>query len=590
MYSYSFHFAFQVAMRFKRIKSDDIRRLLEDEEDSFPSDYNDDTDEEWEGVACEARNPLDATEDILVVVEDDALPEEAVHTISENTARQEKKDVPKQQQGRKWRVRPEPATNTEFQPSTFFVSPDVSTPLETFLSFFNEDILNRIHFETNLKSVQKNKPAAVTEDELKVFLGINIVMGYHRLPTIKSYWNTAEDLNVPVVSKAMRRERFQTILSNLHVNDNTKMDPKKKDKLFKIRPLLEHLNDVFGKLRSMREHLSIDESMIRFKGRSSLKQYNPMKPIKRGYKLWCLADDSGYIYKTNVYTGKGESQENTESSKEFGLGGKVVLSLLIDIKSKNHKVFMDNYFSSIPLMEELKNKEVLACGTIRSNRKDFPKLKEDKCLTRGQYDYRSTPSGITVFKWKDSKAVHFISNYHGIEETSVQRKQKDGSKVTVPCPQVVKDYNSFMGGVDKHDMLRQLYGTDRKNVKWWHRLFFGLMDITIVNAFIVYKEQNVESSLTIFDFYREVGCGLLTFSQRSTPGAVKRRKMNYSKPESVRLGNTGIHWPEFSTSKNRCEVCSRNGITARPLSKCSHCGVHLCCNTTKNCFREYHMK
>ena len=189
----------------------------------------------------------------------------------------------------------------------------------------------------------------------------------------------------------------------------------------------------------------------------------------------------------NVYTGKSESQENPEVSKEFGVGGKVVLSLLIDAKNKNHKVFVDNYFSSIPLMEELKSKVMLACGTIRSNRKDVPKLKEDKCLSRGQLDYRSTPSSITVFKWKDSKSVHFVSNYHGIEEILVQRKQKDGSKVMVSCPQVVKDYNSFMGGVDKHDMLRQLYGTDRKNVKWWHRLFFGMMDMALVNAFIVYK-------------------------------------------------------------------------------------------------------
>ena len=71
-----------------------------------------------------------------------------------------------------------------------------------------------------------------------------------------------------------------------------------------------------------------------------------------------------------MYTGKAESQENPEVNKEFGVGGKVVLSLLIDAKNKNHKVFMDNYFSSIPLMEELKSKVMLACGTIRSNRKD----------------------------------------------------------------------------------------------------------------------------------------------------------------------------------------------------------------------------
>ena len=29
-----------------------------------------------------------------------------------------------------------------------------------------------------------------------------------------------------------------------------------------------------------------------------------MKPIKRGYKIWCLADDYGYAYKFEVYAGK----------------------------------------------------------------------------------------------------------------------------------------------------------------------------------------------------------------------------------------------------------------------------------------------
>ena len=44
--------------------------------------------------------------------------------------------------------------------------------------------------------------------------------------------------------------------------------------------------------------------MIRFKGKTSLKQYNPIKPIRREYKLWCVADNDGYVHKFEVYTGK----------------------------------------------------------------------------------------------------------------------------------------------------------------------------------------------------------------------------------------------------------------------------------------------
>ena len=74
------------------------------------------------------------------------------------------------------------------------------------------------------------------------------------------------------------------------------------------------------------------------------------------------------------------------------------------------------------------------------------------------------------FKWTpfayDSKPVHLIPNYHKIETATVQRKQKDGAKLTITCPQVVIDYNQNMGVVDKHDILRQLYEIDRKSMKW----------------------------------------------------------------------------------------------------------------------------
>jgi hypothetical protein len=54
--------------------------------------------------------------------------------------------------------------------------------------------------------------------------------------------------------------------------------------------------------------MSVDESMISFKGRSSLKKYMPKKPIRRGYKVWMLTCKSAYMLKFEVYTGnKGDA-------------------------------------------------------------------------------------------------------------------------------------------------------------------------------------------------------------------------------------------------------------------------------------------
>jgi len=71
--------------------------------------------------------------------------------------------------------------------------------------------------------------------------------------------------------------------------------------------------------------VSVDESLIPFNGWSSLKQYMPMKPIKRGHKVWCIAGSkTGYVLNYEICTGK---QVETNSDN-FGLGERVVLKLV----------------------------------------------------------------------------------------------------------------------------------------------------------------------------------------------------------------------------------------------------------------------
>ncbi|KAK3691254.1 hypothetical protein RRG08_031518 [Elysia crispata] len=198
--------------------------------------------------------------------------------------------------------------------------------------------------------------------------------------------------------------------------------------------------------------------MILFKGRSCLKQYCPMKPIKRGFKMWVRADSDGYMSRFEVYQGKG-----TGTGREgFGLGESVVLNLCEDILGKGQKVFFDNYFTSLPILAHLRRNETWSCGTIRSNRKGLPAgLTDDKDLNRGDFDFRVSNDDITFFKWMDVKCVHVASN-HSTKSTVVNRTQKDGTRAEIQCPQAIFDYNVFMGGVDKADMLCGLYGVSRK--------------------------------------------------------------------------------------------------------------------------------
>lgn len=79
------------------------------------------------------------------------------------------------------------------------------------------------------------------------------------------------------------------------------MPEKEKDKLFQIRPVLNHFSKIFKEAYYPEEYLSIDEMIIPFKGRAKIKQYNRGMPHPFGIKTWALAGISGYVYVFEIY-------------------------------------------------------------------------------------------------------------------------------------------------------------------------------------------------------------------------------------------------------------------------------------------------
>ena len=213
---------------------------------------------------------------------------------------------------------------------------------------WGEDKFATIAHQTNFYAAQKNtaKWEDVRDEELKSFIGIQLAMGMVRLPSAYDYWSTNPILNAPGMVSGMGRNRFHSILSHLHLNDNSRMpgrDDPEYDKLYKVRPLMEKIRLNSQASYQPHQQLAVDEAMILFKGRSVMKQYMPMKPIKRGYKMWCLCDSTnGYLYNMALYTGA------TGSNNEDSLSSRVVQNLVQPLYGANHHIYMDNYFSSIP--------------------------------------------------------------------------------------------------------------------------------------------------------------------------------------------------------------------------------------------------
>lgn len=69
--------------------------------------------------------------------------------------------------------------------------------------------------------------------------------------------------------------------------------------------------------------LSIDEQMVPYFGRNSCKMYIRNKPVRFGYKLWCLCSSDGYLFQCMPYAGASDGY-----NRQVGLGADVVLRLL----------------------------------------------------------------------------------------------------------------------------------------------------------------------------------------------------------------------------------------------------------------------
>lgn len=474
--------------------------------------------------------------------------------------------------------------------SDFISSLDDKSPVKLFKSIITDEMIEDIAFQTNLYAQQSGKRFVPTnKEEIEAFLGINLLMGIKRLPSYRDYWSSEIDLHDHFISNIMPVNRFGWLLGNLHLNDNSLLPDRKHptyDKLYKVRPFLDSIAANIKRNFHPGQILAVDESMIKFKGRSSLKQYMPKKPIKRGYKLWVLADKSGYVVEFEIYTGK------CGDIRQYDLGPTVVRRLTENLAGRNYNVYIDNYFVSYFLMEDLKDKQINACGTVLIDRKNLPTFQETKSMVRGDSEWFVSNMNIVAIKWIDNKAVHVLSNFHDPREViNVKRREKDGSRITLSCPAAISDYNQHMNCVDKFDQLKSTYEIDRKSHKWWHRIFFYFVDLAVVNSFILHNCLPV-TRLDLKTFRRHIVFGLVgeRYTQgvangpNDTPLQISRKKPHISKE----IRQTGSSHQPVRGTRRRCAVCSSKQKQVSTFWLCLVCKVPLCLSKNKNCFQRFH--
>lgn len=494
--------------------------------------------------------------------------------------------------------------------SNFSENNTEKTPLEYFKQFFSDTILYDIVYQTNLYSIQNtpNNPVKTDFAEMSKFIGINLLASVVHMPQYRMYWT--QSTRFPPIADVMPRNRFEILKKNFHLNDNNEMkersDPQY-DRLFKIRPYLTAVRENFLKVEP-EEMNSIDEVLIPTKCKNSLKQYISSKPHKWGIKMFARNGASGIMYDFEVYTGKSTITNKTE----LGISGDVVLKLCKSLpKNENFKIFTDNWFTSYKLISALKENGMFLTGTVRHNRLpkcEFVSDKSLKCQGRGSYDFRTERrENICAVKWLDNKPIYFASSIYGIDpvQNVLRWSSKDKKHVDVSRPNIVTQYVRYMGGVDLSDMLVALYRSKIGTKKYYLRIFYHLLDVCVVNAWLLYKrhctQEKVPAKKSLLEFKAEIADGMINAGfitnerkrgrpsdQISDSPAPKRKRIACKRPiPDVQYDGVG-HMPLPIEKKERCKYCNNRVSFSR--IKCKKCNVALCLTTKKNCFDMFHNK
>ena len=94
---------------------------------------------------------------------------------------------------------------------------------------------------------------------------------------------------------------------------------------------------------------------------------------------------------------------------------------------------------------------------------------------------------MVALEWrapKSKSSVIIVSTQHSAQMTTVQLSRNRGE---AQKPAAINHYNNSMNGVVCADQNSVYYSFIRKSRKWWRKLFFWLIEVTVVNSFILFQ-------------------------------------------------------------------------------------------------------
>ena len=428
-------------------------------------------------------------------------------------------------------------------------------------------------------------------------------MGLVHQQDLSDYWSTDPVISTPFFPTVMPRDRFLLLLTFLHYSDNSNYIARGNDgydPLYKLGTIYHDITHLFTTNYYPTKNIAIDEGLVPWRGNIHFRVYNPDKPDKFGIKSYQLCDETGYCCKYEIYTGK------RPGGSQHGATYDLCMRLMENYLNRGHHLYIDNFYTSPVLLSHLYQQGTGACGTLRTNRKHVPEaIKEGKPAKGDMIVVHNSP--LIVMKYHDKRQVSMCSTLHRgvmVPSGKVDRETKED----IMKPDAILDYNKFMGSVDRSDQLVQYLAMRRRTLKWYKKVMFHLLDLCVVQAYLIYKQQTTGRPVLHRVFKRELVKQMLQPLQ--LPAVVNVGRPRSDPNALLRLNNDiNIHHLELivGTGKKKsrvsrgCAVCffgerKRLESLNQPVPKrpgrescyeCPGCDVALCVTP---CYRIYHTK
>ena len=193
---------------------------------------------------------------------------------------------------------------------------------------------------------------------------------------------------------------------------------------------------------------------------------------------------------------------------------------------------------------------------------------------------------ISASAWQDRKVFTVMySGFDPKEETTVQRRQKFGNRITVTCPEAIAAYNRHMGGVDRGDQLRGYYAYKINSRKFYKYIYNFLLGVTLINSFVLHRMSNPLVKIPLKKFQELLAMELIgEYCSRRRAGRISAPVQTLSL----------LHFPSKIVSgtaqrkRGRCSLCRERNIRGDTQW---HCDVWLCHQgTAEDCFLLWHQR